>query len=74
MSHVNCPICGRVFEKQDFYEVCKDCFEEDQLNFNKVRDYLYTYGSKNILEISQATGVSIEKIQKYLRQGRLISS
>jgi ethanolamine utilization protein EutP (predicted NTPase) len=74
MSYVNCPVCGKVFEKQGFYEVCKDCFEADQISFDKIRDYLYSYGNKNILEVSQATGVSIEKIQEYLRQGRLINS
>jgi predicted amidophosphoribosyltransferase len=74
MSFTNCPVCGRLFEKQGFYEVCPNCFVQNQNDFSRVRDYLYSNPNKNILEIANATGVSIETIREFIRQGRLSST
>jgi len=74
MSSTNCPVCGKIFDKQGFYEVCEDCFAQYETDFDKVRDYLYSHPNKNILEVSNATGISIDKIRTFLRQGRLTSS
>lgn len=74
MSYTNCPICGKIFDKQGFYDVCQSCFESNQSDFDKVRDYLYSYSNKNILEVASATGVSVEKISEFIRQGRITNS
>lgn len=74
MSYENCPICGKLFEKQAFYEVCSECFLQNQKDFSKVRDFLYANPNKNILEVADATGVSINRIREFLRQGRLSST
>lgn len=74
MSFENCPICGKLFEKHGFYEVCSNCFQKNQNDFSKVRDFLYTNPNKNIMEVAVATGVSIEKIREFIRQGRISSS
>jgi hypothetical protein len=74
MSYTNCRICGKFFDQQGFYEVCLDCFAQNEINFDKVRDYLYSYPNKNMLEVSAATGISIDQIREYIRQGRLTSS
>jgi sarcosine oxidase delta subunit len=73
MSYTNCPICGKLFNKQGFYEVCEGCFAQNEIDFDKVRDYLYRYSNKNIMEVAAETGVSIEKIREFIRQGRLSS-
>lgn len=74
MAFENCPVCGKLFEKHSFYEVCSDCFLKNQNDFSKVRDYLYANPNKNILEIANATGVSINKIRAFIRQGKIGSS
>ncbi|OGO77077.1 MAG: hypothetical protein A2Y23_04790 [Clostridiales bacterium GWB2_37_7] len=74
MCYVNCPICGKLFDKHGFYEVCQNCFSQNETDFDKVRDYLYNNPNKNILEVAGATGVPLEKIREFLRQGRLTSS
>lgn len=74
MSYKNCPVCGKLFDGQALYEVCSDCFEQNQNEFSKVRDYLYANPNKNILEIADATGVSINTIREFMRQGRLNST
>ena len=74
MSYTNCPICGKLFNKQGYSEVCENCFSKHESDFEKVRDYLYSFPNKNILEVASATGVTIENIREFIRQGRLSSS
>lgn len=74
MCYANCPVCGKLFEKQGFYEVCESCFAQNETDFDIVRDYLYSHPNKNILEVAYATGISLEKIREFLRQGRLTNS
>jgi uncharacterized protein len=74
MCYTNCPICGKFFDKQGFFEVCQCCFAKNQSDFDKVREYLYNYSNKNIIEVANATGVSMGKINEFIRQGRLTNS
>jgi hypothetical protein len=74
MSYTNCPICGKPFDKQGFYEVCEGCFAKNESDFDKVRDYLYTFANKNIFDVASATGVSTDKIREFIRQGRISNS
>lgn len=74
MSYINCPICGKLFNKQGFYEVCSDCFTKNESDFDKVRDYLYRFANKNIFEVASATGVSVDKIRDFINQGRVSNS
>jgi hypothetical protein len=73
MPAKNCPICGRIFECSGINEVCSACFEGNESEFSRVRDYLYEHPNKNIVEVSEATGLSIEKLKRYLRNDRLIA-
>lgn len=74
MATKNCPVCGKVFDQQGFYEVCQNCFAENEKDFDKVRDFLYSHPNKTMMEVASATGVTIEKIREFIRQGRLTSS
>jgi predicted amidophosphoribosyltransferase len=69
----NCPVCGRIFEDLGVNEVCTSCIEGNESEFSRVRDYLYQYPNRNIVEVSEATGVSIEKLKRYLRNDRLVA-
>lgn len=74
MSYTNCPICGSLFNKQGFHEVCESCFAKNENDFDKVRDYLYSFANKNISEVASATGVPIDRIRDFIRQGRVSNS
>lgn len=73
MAFANCPICGKLFDKQGFYQVCPSCFAKTEADFDKVRNYLYDNPDKNILEVASDTGVSLAVIREFIRQGRLAS-
>ncbi len=66
----NCPKCGNVFT---FIRnpICPDCQEiEDQI-FETVRRYLKDNGDKTLEEVAEATEVSVKKILKYIKEGKI---
>lgn len=73
MAVKNCPICGRIFNDLDISEVCTNCYAENEEEFKRVKEYLYDFPNQNIVQISEATGVSIEKIKRFLRNDRLVA-
>jgi hypothetical protein len=50
---------------------CPKCGYEELNDFGKVRTYIEECGSSPAHVISEATGVSVTKINKYLIEGRL---
>ncbi|KUO71132.1 MAG: hypothetical protein APF77_23770 [Clostridia bacterium BRH_c25] len=73
MSVKNCPICGRIFEDGGVNEVCASCFIENENEIRKVKDYLYENPNNSIAEVSEATGISIRKLKRFLQNERLVS-
>jgi uncharacterized protein len=73
MAARNCPICNRIFEDLGVQDVCANCFTENETDINKVRDYLYLHPNNSIFEVSEATGISIQKLKRFLQSERLIS-
>lgn len=72
MQLANCVECGRVFRPVGGRRLCPACLEIDQQQFSTVRDYLKKHPGAGIVAISEGTGVSIKRIQEYLREGRLV--
>lgn len=68
----NCPICSRIFDDMGIQEVCPSCFAENEREFHLVKDYLYQYPNKSVIEVSEATGVSIERLKRFLNNDRLV--
>jgi len=52
--------------------ICSDCFLKLDLDFFKVRDYLYEHDRAGIEEVHEATGVSRKSILYLLKEERLI--
>ncbi|HYF82191.1 MAG TPA: hypothetical protein VEB00_04070 [Clostridia bacterium] len=73
MAVRNCPICSRIFEDMGAQEVCGSCYTENESDINKVKDYLYLHPNNSIIEVSEATGVSIQKLKRFLQSERLVS-
>lgn len=69
MNLRNCPECGKVFT---FIRtnLCPDCQKIDEENYKKVRRYIAEHSGVAITEVSENTGISEEKILRYLKQGR----
>lgn len=66
----NCIRCGKIY-KYDGFKICPSCRRLDEEDFQKVKDYLYEYPGANISEVHEGTGVDVDKIIEFLREGRL---
>lgn len=73
MNFTNCRMCGRAIQTDGQFETCSFCRQKEIDEFNKVKDYLYKYPNSNAAEVSEATGVPMKIIQKYLREDRIIA-
>lgn len=65
-----CPKCKKVFNKVK-EPLCPTCYEEEESYYEKVRAYLKENPGVTLEQVSEETDVSIAKINKYIRDGRL---
>ncbi|MEC0227884.1 flagellar protein [Paenibacillus alba] len=70
MNVANCPRCGKIFVK-GFAEVCPNCLKDLEQQYDKCLKYLRQNKGTNINDLSDATGVSIKQITKFIRDGRI---
>lgn len=70
MNLANCPSCGKLFARH-IREVCNECFAKGEKQYESCLDYLKKNKGTTINELSEATGVSIKQITKYIREGRI---
>lgn len=70
MNIANCPRCGKVYAK-GFNEVCPACTKEIDKEYELCSNYLRENRGAAITELSDATGVSIRQITKFIREGRI---
>ncbi|WP_026895472.1 TIGR03826 family flagellar region protein [Clostridiisalibacter paucivorans] len=66
----NCRKCGKIYQ-YDGFKICPTCRKEDEIDFQKVKDYLYDNPNATIQMVSEETEVSEKKILRYLKEGRL---
>ena len=50
---------------------CPECGEIEYDDFGKIRKFLDEHGPTPAIEISEGTGVTVKKINNFLRQGRM---
>lgn len=67
----NCRKCGKIFTYMAGMPICNACKQLDEDDFKKVKEYLYENTGASITEISLNLNVSVEKIKRFLRDGRL---
>lgn len=67
-----CVRCKRMFTYLGYgHFYCPACKIADDEDFKKVRDYIFDHGTASAVEVSENTGVRLENIHQYLREGRL---
>lgn len=66
----NCPRCGKIFTYIG-RPICTKCIETEENEFKIVKEYVYDNPGATISEVSQETGVTVEKIMRFLREERL---
>lgn len=68
---VNCPRCGKLHESDSTMALCPECYEQDLMDFDRIREYLFLHPGAKIFEVSNNLNISIFRIKRYLREGRL---
>ncbi|MCL1821056.1 MAG: flagellar protein [Oscillospiraceae bacterium] len=75
MDIKSCRGCGKLFQyRGGSGGKCPDCVREMDELFTSVRDYMYHNPRANIDSICVETGATVDMIQEWLREGRLIAS
>lgn len=67
----NCRKCGKIFSYMGGSPYCQTCRQADEEDFKKVKDYLYRNPGANITQVSVELEISVEKIRRFLKEGRL---
>lgn len=70
MELKNCSECGKIFVHPT-RDVCDGCHQKEEDDFKKVKEYLWKKLKSNVEEVHEATEVSIKRIHKFIREGRL---
>lgn len=70
MNLDNCPRCGRLYVKNPS-GVCLPCIKELEHEYEICVNYLRENKGTNIQELSDATGISIKEITRFIREGRI---
>lgn len=66
----NCPRCGKIFAK-NFRDVCPACIREIDKEYETCSTFLREQKGATITELSEATGITIKQITKFIREGRI---
>lgn len=67
----NCRKCGKIFSYMGGNPICPACKQLDEEDFKRVKDYLYKNPGANMTQVSVELELSIEKIKRFLKDGRL---
>jgi len=67
----NCDICGKLFLYNGSNSICPDCFNNEEKDFELVKDYLWDHPKASLTQVCEETGVKESKVLKYLREGRI---
>ena len=67
----NCRKCGKVYNYLGGAPICPVCKELEEDDFKKVKTYLYENPGASITQVSTELDISLEKIKRFLKEGRL---
>jgi|SRR5665213_421680 len=74
MNLKNCSQCGRMFAPSlRGNEFCPDCLKQSEENYRKVFEYFNTEPAATAQQISDATGIDVKEIHRFVRENRLRS-
>lgn len=68
----NCKRCGKIYNYTGS-GVCNNCLQQEQGDFEKIREFLFKNPNSSVAEVSEATGIELKVISRFLKEGRLES-
>lgn len=71
MALTKCPRCGKLFNKpgNSQYLVCNGCIDDEQRDYEKIREILEEYGNISAIEVSEKTEIPLDVILRMCDQG-----
>ena len=65
-----CTECGQrmVYKGNEVYQ-CSNCDNSYLTDYGKIKEYLRTHGGCSMVQLANATGVKLKKIQKLIEGG-----
>jgi len=67
----NCRKCGKIFNYIGGPPICPVCRKQEEDDFQRVKEYLYENPGASVTQVSTELDISIEKIKRFLKEGRL---
>jgi flagellar operon protein (TIGR03826 family) len=67
----NCRRCKRLFVTMA-QPICPSCLEEEEKDFETVKEYLEEYPQSTSSQIAEGTGVAEEVVVEFIKAGRLV--
>ncbi len=67
----NCRKCGRIFNYLGGTPICPACKEQEEKDFQRVKEYLYQNPGASLTQVSTELEISVEIIKRFLKDGRL---
>lgn len=67
----NCKRCGRMFQFKGYSDICYNCYTRDEIEFKRIKEYLYEHPFAKIFEVSSDLDIPVSKLKRFLREGRL---
>lgn len=67
----NCRKCGKIFNFIGGAPICQVCKQADEEDFQRIKEYLYKNPGSSVTQVSSELEISIEKIKRFLKEGRL---
>ncbi len=72
MSLSNCVRCGKLFAQIRISDMaCNDCFNLHETEFHLCKDYLIDHPAATLNELSVNTGIPMQRISSWIREGRI---
>lgn len=71
MVLAKCKRCGKIFNKILEKDVCPECLNKEEEEFQKVKNFFRKHPRVKLEEASQETGVDKKVILQFLKEGRL---
>lgn len=70
MDFSNCPRCGKLFQRFAS-PICDSCIKSEDEDFLRIKEYINDNPGSSMAIVADGTGVSLKRILKYLKEGRL---
>lgn len=69
----NCPNCGEIFVKNQFRDICQNCWKEEEKAYERVYQFIRKRENRTatMIQVVEATEVEEELILKFIKTGRL---